>query len=212
MVPVWAFSSFGEGGYSLAVVHCVLIAVASHRRAQALGHMGFCSCGCWALEHRLDSCGTRAYSLHSVQDPPGPGIEPVSPALAGRFFTTKPPGKPYKPFSDLGQGALWQADGAGRNIKENSEHLTQLLIANTKRYPLPFITHILCNPIPWNMRKVCDLLLSNRIWQRWKGRRHDYGAHDHNVHLTSRLSLVTLSIRGFSQVGCHMERTHVARH
>ena len=23
-----------------------------------------------------------------------PGIEPVSPALAGRFFTTEPPGKP----------------------------------------------------------------------------------------------------------------------
>ena len=27
-------------------------------------------------------------------DLPGPGIKPVSPALAGRFFTTKPPGKP----------------------------------------------------------------------------------------------------------------------
>ena len=27
-------------------------------------------------------------------DPPGQGIEPVSPALADRFFTTEPPGKP----------------------------------------------------------------------------------------------------------------------
>ena len=27
-------------------------------------------------------------------DLPGPGIEPVSLALAGRFFTTVPPGKP----------------------------------------------------------------------------------------------------------------------
>ena len=27
-------------------------------------------------------------------DLPGPGIEPMSPALAGRFFTTEPPGKP----------------------------------------------------------------------------------------------------------------------
>ena len=27
-------------------------------------------------------------------DLPGPGIEPVSPALAGRFLTTVPPGKP----------------------------------------------------------------------------------------------------------------------
>ena len=27
-------------------------------------------------------------------DLPGPGIEPVSPALAGGFFTSEPPGKP----------------------------------------------------------------------------------------------------------------------
>ena len=29
-------------------------------------------------------------------DLPNPGIEPKSPALAGRFFTTEPPGKPSK--------------------------------------------------------------------------------------------------------------------
>jgi len=28
----------------------------------------------------------------------GSGIEPVSPALAGGFFTTKPPGKPKNVF------------------------------------------------------------------------------------------------------------------
>ena len=28
-------------------------------------------------------------------DLPGPGIKPVSPALAGGFLTTAPPGKPY---------------------------------------------------------------------------------------------------------------------
>ena len=27
-------------------------------------------------------------------DLPGPGLEPVSPALAGGFLTTEPPGKP----------------------------------------------------------------------------------------------------------------------
>ena len=27
-----------------------------------------------------------------------PGIEPMSPALAGRFFTTEPPGKPFLRF------------------------------------------------------------------------------------------------------------------
>ena len=31
-------------------------------------------------------------------DLPGPGLEPVSPALAGGFLTTVPPGKPEKNF------------------------------------------------------------------------------------------------------------------
>ena len=31
-------------------------------------------------------------------DLPRPGLEPVSPALAGRFSTTAPPGKPFSPF------------------------------------------------------------------------------------------------------------------
>ena len=30
----------------------------------------------------------------SLEDLPNPGIEPTSPALAGSFFTTEPPGKP----------------------------------------------------------------------------------------------------------------------
>ena len=32
--------------------------------------------------------------MYSPVDLPNPGIEPVSPALSGRFFTTEPPGKP----------------------------------------------------------------------------------------------------------------------
>ena len=43
---------------------------------------------------RLSSCGSRAQLLHGMWDPPRPGLEPVSPALAGRFSTTAPPGKP----------------------------------------------------------------------------------------------------------------------
>ena len=31
-------------------------------------------------------------------DLPGPGLEPVSPALAGGFLTTEPPGKPFSCF------------------------------------------------------------------------------------------------------------------
>ena len=43
---------------------------------------------------RLSSCGSRAQSLRGMWNPPGPGLEPVSPALAGRFSTNAPPGKP----------------------------------------------------------------------------------------------------------------------
>ena len=44
--------------------------------------------------HRLSSCGSRAQLLRGMRDLPRPGLEPVSPALAGRFSTTAPPGKP----------------------------------------------------------------------------------------------------------------------
>ena len=43
---------------------------------------------------RLGSCGSRAQPLRGMWDPPRPGLEPISPALAGRFSTTAPPGKP----------------------------------------------------------------------------------------------------------------------
>ena len=52
------------------------------------------SCGSRVLERRLSSCGSRAELLHGMWDLPGPGLKPVSPALAGGFLTTAPPGKP----------------------------------------------------------------------------------------------------------------------
>ena len=50
-------------------------------------------CGSQALEYRLSSCGTRASLLHSTWDLPRPGLKPRSPAMAGKFLTTAPPGK-----------------------------------------------------------------------------------------------------------------------
>ena len=58
--------------------------------AQALGHLGFSSCGFQALEHRLSSCGVGAQLFCGMWDLLGPGIEPISPTLAGGFFTTEP--------------------------------------------------------------------------------------------------------------------------
>ena len=105
----WAFSSCGEQGLLLVVVCGLLIVVASlvveHGlqvcRLQQLWHTGsvvvahrLSSCGSWALEHRLSSCGAQAQLLGGMWDLPGPGLEPVSPAMAGGFSTTTPPGKP----------------------------------------------------------------------------------------------------------------------
>ena len=47
---------------------------------------------------RLSHCGSRAQLLRGMWDLPGPGLEPVSPALAGRFSTAAPPGKPCSKF------------------------------------------------------------------------------------------------------------------
>ena len=68
--------------------------VTARRLSSVVVAHGLSSCGLWALEHRLSSCGTRASLLRGMWDLPRPGLEPVSLALAGRFLTTVPPGKP----------------------------------------------------------------------------------------------------------------------
>ena len=74
-------------------------------RARALGTRAsvvvahrLSSCCSGALEHRLSSCGAQPYLLCGMWDLPGPGLKPVSPALAGGFLTTAPPGKPWRYF------------------------------------------------------------------------------------------------------------------
>ena len=79
--------------------------VASCCRAQALGHAGFSSCGFWAPEHRLSSCDA-GFSCSVAC-----GVEPMSPTLAGEFFTTEPQGKPRRflfiPLSVLQTRVPW---------------------------------------------------------------------------------------------------------
>ena len=95
----WVFVA--AHGLPLVAASGLLIMVTSHCGARALGTWasvvvahGLSSCGSWALERRLSICGTCALLLHGMWDLPGPGLEPVSPALAGGFLTTVPPGKP----------------------------------------------------------------------------------------------------------------------
>ena len=97
-VLVWLFSSCSGWGYSPVVVCSLLIAVASRCGAQALGCTGFRSCDAWVQPLQLPGSRVRAWLLHSIHDPPGPRMESVSPALAGRFFTSEPPWKPKNWF------------------------------------------------------------------------------------------------------------------
>ena len=81
-----AFSSCGKWGPLFIAVRgplTVMASLAAEHRLQT---------------HRLSSCGSRAQLLRGMWDPPRPGPEPVSPALAGRFSTTAPPGKPEVHF------------------------------------------------------------------------------------------------------------------
>ena len=101
-IAAWTFSSCGKWGLLFSC--CVQASPCSGFsccRVWALGHVDFSGCSMWAqrmqlqgLEHRLSSCDAWAYLLHSMWDHPGPGIEAVSLALAGRFLTTEPPLKP----------------------------------------------------------------------------------------------------------------------
>ena len=79
------------GGYSLVAEHGLLFAVASlvDTRASIVVARVLSSCSSEALEHRLNNCGARAWLLHSMHDLCRSGIQPLPPALPGRFFTTK---------------------------------------------------------------------------------------------------------------------------
>ena len=80
-------------GFSLRWL-LLLWSTGSRRTGSVVVARGLSSCGSRALERRLSSCGARAQLLCSMWDLPGPGLKPVSPALAGRFLTTELPGKP----------------------------------------------------------------------------------------------------------------------
>ena len=90
-----AFSGCGKRGPLFITVHGPLTIAAS-----------------LVVEHRLQTrrlsnCGSRAQLLRGLWDLPRPGLKPVSPALAGRFSTTAPPGKPSHSFNCLFQDEGW---------------------------------------------------------------------------------------------------------
>ena len=101
-----AFSSFGKWGATLLcsvmVSYCDGFSCwgvkALGTRASVVATLGLTSCGWKTLEHRLSSCSSRALLLWGMWNLPSPGIELMSPALAGRFLITEPSGKSLAPF------------------------------------------------------------------------------------------------------------------
>ena len=90
------------------------------------------------LEHRLSSCSTQAASLCGRWDLSRPGFEPISPALAGRFLTTKLPGKPPK----------------AQNIDDKSLNLENIRVKNKSLW----ITNM------WNLK--CFIYFYNTMFMK----------------------------------------------
>ena len=90
-----AFFSCRDGGFSSLQYKGFSLQCSSCCGTQALGHQGFSSCGPRAPKHRRRSCGTRAQLFCDIWDLPGPGFEPVSPALVGGVLSPGPPGKSH---------------------------------------------------------------------------------------------------------------------
>ena len=93
-----AFSSCGERGPLFIVVRGPLTIVASLVAEHRL------------QTRRLSGCGSRAQLLRGMWDLPRPGLELVSPALAGRFSTTAPPGKPCLAFLNISLKKCFSVD------------------------------------------------------------------------------------------------------
>ena len=113
-----AFSSCGKRGPLFIAVRGPLTIAASLVGAHRL------------QTRRLSSCGSRAQFLRGMWDLPGPGLEPVSPALAGRFLTTAPPGKPCSAVFNF---LLWGADGNHYNKRIQRKKKAHRFAAPTRK-------------------------------------------------------------------------------
>ena len=121
-----AFSSCGERGPLFIAVRGPLTVAAS-----LVAEYRF-------QTRRLSSCGSRAQLLCSTWDPPRPGLEPVSPALAGRPPTTAPPGKPNN-TSFYTNNILFFKGISFLNHVKNRKYSTNHCYNNTSFYNYPRI-------------------------------------------------------------------------
>ena len=128
--------------------------------------MGFSSWGSWALECELSSCGAQA-QLPCSWNLPGPGIEPMSPVLAGRFLTTGLPGKSFDDHFDGLQFLLHVLD---------LETLPHLGDSNLRVFVSPwtsgvFPSYLPCGDLLWEMSPhqgtACDSASLPPLFKIW---------------------------------------------
>ena len=137
-----AFSSCGKRGPLFIAVHGPLTIAASLVAEHKL------------QTRRLSSCGSRAQLLRGMWDPPRPGLEPVSPASAGRFSTTAPPGKP--PSFSYSHTLLSPASHFCSDSASYQESFA---------FSLPFQVLTLWQD-PFHSRPLCEVLpATSRLWQ-----------------------------------------------
>ena len=150
-----AFSSYGKWGpLFIAVQGPLFIAVRGPLTITAspvAGHR--------LQTRRLSSCGSRAQLLRGMWDLSRPGLEPVSPALAGRFSTTAPPGKPLIGHLNIGQ--IWHelsvTNFCFRTVKSNGN--------------LMQTTYVMLNCVPATLKKqkeICGLNINVLCHQKYK--------------------------------------------
>ena len=91
---MWATMQLHYIDFSLQVTSLIAEHGLRGGKASVIVACGLRNGGSRAREHRLSNCSVQAYLSQGMWDIPGPGSEPMAPALAGRFLTTEPPGKP----------------------------------------------------------------------------------------------------------------------
>ena len=159
-----ALSSCVERGLLFLAVHGLLIAVAS-----LVAEHGLQACGLRAavvVARRLSSCGARAQLLRGMWDLPGPGLKPASPALAGGFLTTAPPGKPYSAFTENLLCTTWYAFYHPIHESYNFESIQTnffpfMYILSQESYKVRIPQTRCCLDLPVTMQSQSFLLISS---------------------------------------------------
>ena len=102
---------------------------------------------------------------------PDPGIEPTSPTLAGRFFTTESPGKPQEKYIQYFKKYIWNLTKTRISIKKkilmsihfyrNADNETKNKGKQTKKFTeMKMIIMKQENDFPTARRGVCPLRMA----------------------------------------------------